>query len=77
MPVRVSECLRCGNADFSSDAEYCKRCGAPLLNHCTQSMVCGKLNVPDALFCEYCGAPTTFNEAGLLSSPETTDELPF
>jgi ribosomal protein L37E len=74
---RFLVCPRCGNKNFSDDANYCKMCGLYLYNSCTRTEVesdspseCGMINPGDARYCEYCGSPTRLLELGLLMTWE-------
>lgn len=63
-------CVRC-LYDHSEDDQYCIRCGAPLVNRCTDesgllSKGCSKVNSPEAAYCSRCGQPTVFHRAGLV-----------
>lgn len=69
------KCIKCGNTEFSENAAYCKKCGTPISNYCTNGN-CGQLNDEDAIFCEYCGAQTTYDELGILKTSKSS-ELPF
>jgi class 3 adenylate cyclase/tetratricopeptide (TPR) repeat protein len=48
--------IRCPRCDTENppEAQFCMRCGTPLLRRCP---VCGAPNPPDAHFCLRCGAP--------------------
>lgn len=59
------KCQLCGNADFSEKASYCKACGTPVHNSCTNE-ACGDLNQADAAYCEYCGWATTYNNLDIV-----------
>ncbi|QNB45873.1 hypothetical protein BR63_05805 [Thermanaerosceptrum fracticalcis] len=71
MEGRTDMCLKCQNKEFSDYAKFCKMCGTPLLNTCTDEK-CAKVNIPDAWHCEYCGAPTLFGSNGLLAEYENS-----
>ena len=62
---RLTECPRCENEEFSANAKFCRICGLPLFNCCSDEM-CGTMNPVNARFCEICGAPTVFNTIGVL-----------
>lgn len=77
--LKVEECPRCGNAEFSEDATYCKKCGLELTNKCIQIQVSTDNwgdpifaqqhdNPPDARYCEHCGQPTVYLAKGVLKS---------
>lgn len=53
-------CPVCGNRDFSKDAGFCKICGTPLSNTCTQDVA--HINHPEAKYCNVCGKPTSFKD---------------
>lgn len=79
---KLTECIRCGNEDNLEDANYCKICGAPLINKCTnyegisevngygnpyyEKEPCGKIAEGNARYCIYCGEETTFYKSQLL-----------
>ncbi len=44
-------CADCSHEN-PSDAEYCQKCGQPLMRDCA---TCGTSNTNDALFCKHCG----------------------
>lgn len=73
--ARVSKCLNCGNEKISEKAQYCRECGKPVVNSCTNRDCEADADV-DAKYCELCGYPTTFKEAGLFgpSSDSAADE---
>src|SRR3989337_1205667 len=56
MPTDDSRMIRCPRCDTlnPSEAQFCMRCGTPLMQHCA---VCGAENPLDAHFCLRCGAP--------------------
>lgn len=63
-------CVRCNHVAAENE-EYCIRCGAPLINRCTDSpgllsKGCGKKNSTEASYCAHCGSPTTFHKEGLV-----------
>lgn len=62
---RLTVCPRCDNQEFSKGAKYCRICGLPLYNYCTEEG-CETENPGNARFCEFCGAPTIFNTYGVL-----------
>lgn len=65
---RFQECPVCGNTDISSEANYCKHCGAPLLNPCESSK--RHPNQPEAKFCAICGKPTLYEKEKWLEKME-------
>lgn len=86
---RFNECPRCGNASFSSTANFCKMCGLYLYNTCPDRPDFNHLeydnfgNVTDALslnnpgdarYCEHCGEETMLSRLGLLMSWEEVIE---
>lgn len=79
---KVKKCLKCNAETNSKDSEefFCSRCGAPIVNRCSDYS-CGKLLKEDAKFCKYCGSASIFKNYGLLdiapSSFTNTDDLPF
>src|SRR3972149_77190 len=56
MPTDDSRMIRCPRCDTLNppEAQFCMRCGTPLVQHCA---VCGAENPLDAHFCLRCGAP--------------------
>ncbi|MGI6700804.1 MAG: hypothetical protein ACOX6G_10920 [Christensenellales bacterium] len=74
--LRVTECPKCGNEEFSEDADYCRICGTTLYNLCDGEDIydhTGHLeyheahrNHGNARFCEKCGKPTAFFHAKFL-----------
>lgn len=61
--MRVKQCVRCGNTDFSESALYCKVCGLPLSNFCLgddDNDIPPHINPPDARYCEHCGCETEY-----------------
>ena len=74
--MRVMECPRCENEEFSDDAEFCKICGLEVYNYCAgeknydddgefHAIIYHK-NPSNARYCETCGAKTVFFEEGIL-----------
>ena len=63
--MRLVVCPRCENEQFSKQAKYCRICGLPLYNYCTDER-CEVENPENARFCETCGAPTIFNTLNIL-----------
>ena len=63
---RAIKCPKCGNEEFSDDAEYCKICGLQVYNYCAER----HRNVGNARFCETCGRETVYYEEGLLQDWE-------
>ena len=71
-------CLRCG-AIFKEGSSYCARCGAPVVNRCTDqgdllNDPCGHVCGFQDAFCSKCGSETTFKRAGLIRSPWTENK---
>jgi len=72
-------CLRCG-AVFEEGSHYCTRCGAPVVNRCTDpgdllNDPCGHICGFQDAFCSKCGSETTFKKAGLIHSPYTENKV--
>jgi hypothetical protein len=70
--LAAKPCIRCGRISEEKH-KYCIRCGAPLVNRCTNDggllgEPCNKINKQNAVFCMECGTYTTFYKAGLLHS---------
>ena len=79
----LHQCLVCENEEISADDAYCKICGTPLVNTCTNEQ-CQADADNNARYCVHCGAPTTFFQSGALKpwreerfgrSPD--EEIPF
>lgn len=51
---KVGMCPICGNTEFSEEAKFCKICGAPLDNYCTNPTE-QHANHPQSLYCIECG----------------------
>jgi Zn-dependent peptidase ImmA (M78 family)/ribosomal protein L37E len=74
--MKVKICPRCGNEEFSENAEFCRICGTNLYNDCegihTQDFngyeEVGEIhhNPSNARYCETCGAKTRFFIDGIL-----------
>ena len=66
---RATICPRCENQEIE-EGDYCKICGAYLINKCTNEdngyESCGRIADGNARFCIYCGCDTTFYRNGLL-----------
>lgn len=68
--LRVTECPRCKNSQFSTEANFCRICGTSLYNLCEGEEVYDyndvyqgmeqHRNPGNARFCEKCGKPTSF-----------------
>lgn len=78
---RITVCPICHNEEIS-DGEYCKICGAYLINKCTNIVEdewgnqidgCGKLAEANARYCIYCGNKTTFYKNHLLCDYKNYD----
>lgn len=72
---RFEKCPRCGNQDFSPEAAFCKRCGAPRSNECG-SEECGYGQPLDAAYCELCGHETGHFMLGLIDDWQGPHEAP-
>ena len=84
--LRVTKCPKCGNEEFSKDADYCKICGTPFYNNCDGEDIydyhgnyeghAEHKNPGNARFCEKCGKPTFFFNSGyLLPFDQVRDQL--
>lgn len=65
------KCPVCHGSSGKKD-RYCKRCGAPLANLCTNDGgpfgdPCQRENEPDAAYCTACGEETLFSKTGILT----------
>jgi Zn-dependent peptidase ImmA (M78 family)/ribosomal protein L37E len=77
--LRVIECPRCGNEEFSDNAGYCRICGLTSYNYCEgqpeydgfgEENVVYHKNLGNARYCETCGRSTAFLKEGILKSWE-------
>lgn len=60
------KCLCCGSiVQIHDRVEYCKYCGSPIINSCS-NYNCAELLDDDAAFCPICGDKSTFNNAGIV-----------
>ncbi len=75
--MRVRQCPRCHNSDFSENAQYCRICGMDLYNRCDgmeqdsygnwyENENAHHCNPSNARYCETCGRPTFFYEQKIL-----------
>lgn len=75
--MRVEVCPVCSNREISRSSFYCKICGAPTANRCTNAsktdafgfsldFPCGGFLEGNARFCPFCGSESTFLKAGIL-----------
>lgn len=83
--LKVTQCPKCGNEQFSNDAEFCRICGVSLYNLCEGEEIYDyngnfdhreeHKNCGNARFCEKCGRPTSFlKETFLLPYDEVREE---
>lgn len=83
--LRITKCPKCGNEQFSEEAEFCRICGTSLYNYCEGEDIYdynGEFNhhethknYGNARFCEKCGKPTLFfKEKFLFPYDEVRDE---
>lgn len=72
---RVTKCPCCENEEVKNEDVFCKICGTPVINKCTNSYYdnfereqweCGEIGDGSARFCTKCGHPTTYSQLGLL-----------
>ncbi len=84
--LRVTQCPKCGNEEFSRDADFCRICGTSLYNVCDGEDIYdyhgnyegheNHKNLGNARFCEKCGKPTYFFNSGfLLPFDQVRDQL--
>ena len=80
--MMVLICPRCGNSEFSSDAMFCRICGADIYNRCEGEIIGSKIieisrhkNPSNARYCEKCGKPTSFLNEHILCA--YTDFVPL
>jgi hypothetical protein len=74
--LRVTQCPKWGNEQFSEDAEFCRICGVSLYNYCEGDDIFDyngnfdhtetHKNYGNARFCEKCGKPTIFYKQNFL-----------
>ena len=75
--LRIGQCPRCHNKEFSENAQYCRICGTSLYNFCDGGVEDnhGEIwysaenrhpNPSNARFCETCGRPTYFFSSKIL-----------
>ncbi|MCU7195514.1 hypothetical protein GMB70_11565 [Turicibacter sanguinis] len=67
--IEEKTCLNCGCVTRNNYAQFCKECGSPIVNKCTEcSDGYGNEAVlePDAKYCIHCGSESLFKENGLL-----------
>ena len=62
---QVLQCLVCKNEDFEDNDTFCKICGTPIINECSnshsyQDYGCGIILPANARYCTKCGAKSTF-----------------
>lgn len=74
---QLEECIECENEDILADDKYCKICGNPLVNRCSNydeqhGDGCGITLLGNARYCTQCGGKSSFLIAGLL--PTWQDE---
>lgn len=76
--MESKKCLRCEETiELKKDVEFCKYCGAPVINSCS-NFNCGAVLDDDAAFCSYCGSKSTFNNSGIVNSKYISNyDLPF
>lgn len=83
--LKVTQCPKCGNEQFSNDAEFCRICGVSLYNLCEGEAIYDyngnfdhreeHKNCGNARYCEKCGRPTSFfKETFLLPYDEVREE---
>lgn len=75
---RVLKCPKCGNEEFSDEAQFCRICGLRAYNRCKgehEDDGYGNFigmhyhnNHSNARYCETCGQPTEFLEEGILTA---------
>lgn len=72
---QVLKCLVCNNEDFENNDVYCKICGTPIINQCSNQSTftdrnCGIVLPANARYCTICGSKSTFFLKGLLQTWE-------
>lgn len=65
-------CPVCHNEEISPDSHYCKICGAPIQNFCTENP--SHHNRSYAKFCAECGAPTTYGKLNIFKRFQEGDD---
>lgn len=78
---KVKKCLQCGAETNLNDNEelFCSKCGAPLVNRCS-NYSCKKFLKENDKYCKHCGSASTFNNYGILDFPPfplNIDNIPF
>ncbi len=68
----INECTHCENEDLPSDGVFCKICGTPVVNKCTNQS-CNKTGDGNSRYCIYCGSETTFFKHKMLHSWDYRD----
>jgi DNA-directed RNA polymerase subunit RPC12/RpoP len=57
---------------------YCKYCGSPIFNYCSNEQSCGVELDDDAAYCTKCGSRSIFLNSDLVVSKHKVDkEYPF
>lgn len=70
--LRFVSCPRCGNEEYSQNAQYCRICGFYAYNECEgyydqeQCEHINHRNAGNARYCEFCGQPTMLLKEKLL-----------
>lgn len=74
--LRFLSCPKCGNEEYSQNAQYCRICGLSAYNECEGSPEQDNFgnvidfhvhrNVGNARYCEFCGQPTMLFKEKLL-----------
>jgi len=74
--LRFVSCPKCGNEEYSEDAQYCRICGFYAYNECEGSPDRDNFgnvidysvhkNMGNARYCEFCGQPTMLFKEKLL-----------
>lgn len=67
---QVKQCPQCENDEIDSNANYCKICGIPVINECT-NFACAAPASGNARYCIICGSKTTFYDQHILSDWNT------
>lgn len=76
--LKAIECPKCGNEEIIDEGNFCKICGTPVVNRCTDMDIqdsydswhvesgCGKALDSNARYCPYCGHESTYFQQKLL-----------
>lgn len=85
--LKFVRCPKCGNEEYSQNAQYCRICGFSVYNECegccdydeygNQGMYQVHRNAGNARYCEFCGQPTMLFKENLLKPYTDTTNNTF